>query len=123
MFRKLAGVAVLSLLMCATMVWAAEVKGKATKVDEPNHKITITVDGKDTEYTVSKDCKFVPAKSKGKDGTERDNDLKSLARIVDRMKDKGGVGVTVTTTKKDGKEVVTEIKTEARGKKKSDKSE
>jgi hypothetical protein len=104
MFRKLAGAAVLGLLFCATAVLAEEIRGKVTKVDDSANKITISVDGKDTEYSVASDCKM----PKSKDGKERET-LKSLAKRVEKSKD-GGVGIVATTTKKDGKEVVTEIK-------------
>jgi CRISPR/Cas system-associated exonuclease Cas4 (RecB family) len=119
MFRKLAGVSVLALLFCVSAVWAEEVKGKLTKVDEANHKITISVDGKETEYTVAKDCKM--PKRKGKDGTEKELTLSDLAKSMDRVKDKGGYAITAVTTKKDGKETVTEIKTGGSRPKKSDK--
>jgi hypothetical protein len=115
MFRKLAGAAVLGVLFCATAVLADEVKGKVTKVDDSAHKITISVDGKETEYTVDKDCKM--PKMKGKDGTEKEFTLKALAKMVEKT---GGVGVNATTSKKDGKEVVTEIKMNREGKKKKD---
>lgn len=116
MFRKLAGATVLGLLICVTAVYADEVKGKVTKVDESNNKITISVDGKDTEYSVAKDCKM--PKRKGKDGNETEMTLKSLASLVDRVKDKGGVSITATTSKKDGKEVISEIKMSEMRKKK-----
>lgn len=119
MFRKLAGVSVLALLFCVSAVWADEVKGKLTKVDESNHKITISVDGKDTEYKVAKDCKM--PKRKSKDGTEKELTLGDLAKTLDRVKDKGGYSITAVTTKKDGKETVTEIKSGGGRVKKSDK--
>lgn len=122
MFRKMIGAAVLGLLFCASAVLAEEIKGKVTKVDDAANKVTLKdKDDKEKEYTVDKDCKF--PKVKGKDGVEKDMTLKSLAKQVERMKDKG-VNVTVTTSKKDGKEVITEIKQEARkGKDKSDKTQ
>lgn len=124
MFRKLAGLAALGLLFCAAAAMAADVKGKVTKVDETNSKITLTVDGKDTEYTVHKDCKW--PKVKGKDGTEKEMDLKGLAKMVERAKDKDkgrSVEITAKLEKKDGKEVVTEIKQESGGKKKDKKDD
>jgi len=116
MFRKLAAASVLGLLVCVTAVFASEVKGKVTKVDDSNHKITISVDGKETEYPVAKDCKMPKV---GKKGEEKEMTLKDLADRVKRAKDKGGdVQITVETTKKDGKETVTEIKPLERPKKK-----
>ena len=113
MFRKLAGVAVLGLLFCATAVLADEVKGKLTKVDDANNKITVSVDGKDTEYTVAKDCKMPKNRKDSSDMT-----LKDLGKLVERAKDKGNDVKVVATTKKDGgKEVVSEIKMDRPGKK------
>jgi hypothetical protein len=118
MFRKLASIAALGLVICATAALAADVKGKVTKVDETNNKITLTVDSKDTEYAVAKDCKWPKTKGK-KGGAEKDLDIKGLAKMVDRAKEKGGsVEITATVEKKDGKDAVTEIKLETGGKKK-----
>ncbi len=120
MYRKLAGLAALGLLFCAAAAMAADVKGKVTKVNETDSKITLTVDGKDTEYTVAKDCKW--PKMKGKDGTEKDLDLKGLSKMLDKAKEKSrSVEITAKVEKKDGKEVVTEIKQEMGGKKKDKK--
>lgn len=105
MFRKLAGAAILGVLFCATAVLADEIKGKVTKVDDSSNEVTISVDGKETKYTVASDCKM--PKFKTKDG-EKDMTLKGLAKAVERAKD--GVGIVATTSKKDGKEVITEIK-------------
>ena len=87
MYRKLAGLAALGLLFCAAAAMAADVKGKVTKVNETDSKITLTVDGKDTEYTVAKDSKWPKVKNK-KDGSEKDMDLKGLSKMVDRAKEK-----------------------------------
>ena len=75
----------------------------------------MSVDGKETEYAVAKDCKW--PKVKGKGGDEKELDLKSLARMVENRKDKGGVEIHATVEKKDNKEVVTEVKMEMRKKK------
>jgi hypothetical protein len=120
MFRKLAGISALALAFFATAALAADVKGKVTKVDETNNKITLSVDGKETEYAVAKDCKWPKVKNK-KDGSEKDMDLKALSKMVDRAKEKSGsVEITAKIETKDKKEVVTEIKTEM-GKKKDKK--
>src|SRR6266850_2418130 len=104
MFRKLAGIAALGLVICATAAFAADVKGKVTKVDEKDNKITLTVDSKDTEYTVAKDCKW--PKAPGKKGGDKDLDIKGLSKMVERMKDKGGVEITAKVEKKGGKDAV-----------------
>jgi hypothetical protein len=112
MMRKLFGTLAVAVLLCVSAVVADEIKGKITKVDVDGKKVTVSVDGKDTEYTVSDDCKM--PKTKGKDGNEKTMTLKALNRAVE--KSDGGVKATVNTEKKDGKETVTEIKIERRGK-------
>lgn len=108
MFRKLAAVSVLGLFVCVSAVFASEVKGKVTKVDDSNNKITISVDGKETEYPVAKDAKMPKV---GKKGEEKEMTLKDLADRVKRAKDAGrDYQITVEVTKKDGKETITEIK-------------
>ncbi len=121
MYRKMYGVAVLGLLFCASAVLADEVKGKLAKVDDAGSKITMKVDGKETEYAVDKDCKM--PMHKGKDGKEKASTLKGLHSMVEKAR--SGVEATVITTKKGDKEVVTEIKevhyTDAPKKKDKDK--
>jgi hypothetical protein len=114
MFRKLFGFLAVACLLCASVVLADEIKGKITKVDPDKKMLTISVDGKETEYMVSDDCKM-PVR-KGKDGTERAATLKGLAGQADKAKDRGGITATIITEKKGGKEVVTEIKTGGRPK-------
>lgn len=109
MMRKLLGTMAVAVVLCASVVLADEIKGKVTKVDEDGWKVTISVDGKDTEYMVAKDAKMPMTKGKG--GTEKTMDLKMLAKQVDRAKDKGrDVKVIATTEKKDGHEHITELK-------------
>jgi hypothetical protein len=107
MMRKLFGTLAVAVLLCVSAVVADEIKGKITKVDADAHKITVTVDGKETEYMVSEDAKMPMYKDKN--GNEKTMSLKNLARRVDKA---GSVKATVKTEKKDGKEVITEIKTE-----------
>jgi hypothetical protein len=98
-----------AVLLCVSAVVADEIKGKITKVDADAHKITVTVDGKETEYMVSEDAKMPMYKDKN--GNEKTMSLKNLARRVDKAGDRG-VKATVKTEKKGGKDVITEIKTE-----------
>jgi hypothetical protein len=115
MMRKLMGTMAVAVILCASVVLADEVKGKVTKIDEDGMKITISVDGKETEYMVAKDAKM-PMR-KGKDGTEKTLTLGALAKQLEKAKDAGrDMKVTATTEKKDGKEVITELKMEGRGK-------
>lgn len=130
MHRKLLGVAVLGLLFCAGAALAGEHKGKITKVDEANSKITLNEDGKETEFAVAADCKFPKLQARGKaTDKERAFDLKAMAKRLENPKDKGkdkekaGIPVVVTTTKKDDKDVVTEIKFEMRKGKAKEKKE
>ena len=46
---------------------ADEVKGKITKVDPDKKVITVSIDGKDTEYAVADDCKMPKARMKKND--------------------------------------------------------
>jgi len=115
MMRKLMGTMAVAVILCASVVLADEVKGKVTKVDEDGMKITISVDGKETEYMVAKDAKMPVMK--GKDGSEKTMDLKGLAKALERAKAKDrDVKVTAMTEKKGGHEVITELKMERGGK-------
>lgn len=102
MFRRvLCAVAV--LFAVGGFIAAAEIKGKITKVDAENNKITVTVDDKDQEFTLTKDTKIISAK-----GNELKGGLKSRAFGEKALKK--GISATITTEKKDGKDVVTEVK-------------
>ena len=95
-----------ALLLGVGVLIAAEIKGKVKSVDEDKKTITVTTDDKDTTYTFTDDTKIVRG---NKDAKDRAKALKALGR--------GGAEVTLTTEKKDDKEVVTQIKTA--GKKKN----
>jgi Cu/Ag efflux protein CusF len=84
---------VVALVVLAGGLLAAEVKGKVKKIDADKNTITVTVGDKDETYTVAKDAKIAVGKN-----------IKDLRDI------KEGASVTLMTEKKDGKEVVTEIK-------------
>lgn len=89
---------VAALVICAGGLLAAEVKGKIKDVDAAKKTITVTVDGKDTTYTIGEKTQILNAKGKAvKDGIN----AKAL---------KAGANVTITTEKKDGKDEVTEVK-------------
>lgn len=90
--------AVLGLVLMAGGLLADEVKGKVKSVDQDKKTITVTVDGKDKTFKLNDNTSIVGAKGKAlKDGIK----AKGL---------KEGAHVTITTDKKDGKEVVTEVK-------------
>jgi hypothetical protein len=104
MMRKLFGTLAVAVVLCVGAVLADEIKGTIKKVDVDGKKITVTVDGKDTDYTYTDDTKFPGGKNKP--GTAQ-----TFAKAVERAGDKG-VKATITTDK-DKK--VTEIKREGRG--------
>lgn len=91
------------LFALAGFIAAAEIKGKITKVDADNNKITVSVDDKEQEFTITKDTKILSGK-----GNELKGGLKSKAFGEKALKK--GVQATITTEKKDGKDVVTEVK-------------
>ncbi len=95
MLRTLVCVVVALLLVVGGLV-AAEVKGKVKSFE--GNKLTLTTDGKDTVYNITADTKFYKGKNEAKD---RDKALKGL---------KADAEVTLTVEKKDGKDVVTEVK-------------
>lgn len=102
--------AILALAFTSTVAWADEVKGKFAKVD--GEKLTVTVDGKETIFAVDKSVKVQSTNKKN-------NKFKDLPGGMNDLK--AGDEVTVTTEKKDNKEVVTKITTIAAKKKKKDK--
>ena len=91
------------LFAFAAVIAAAEIKGKIIKVDADNNKITVTVDDKDKEFTLTKDTKILSAK-----GNELKGGLKSK-RFSEKALMKG-VSATITTEKVGDKEVVKEVK-------------
>jgi hypothetical protein len=112
MLRLFASTVVVFLASSAVLV-AAEVKGKITKVNPEKNTITVTVDGKDQDFTLTTDTKIVNSKGKdikdGLKGKQFQNE-KSL---------KKGIAVTLTTDKVGDKEVVKEVKLTGGKKKKN----
>jgi hypothetical protein len=108
--RCLAAVCVLLVFGIAMM--AAEVKGRIVKVDAPNRKITLTVDDKEKEFTLTRDARILGPKGDLKGGLNH--------RVFQNEKAlKKGIPAIITTEKKDNAEVVTEIKL-GNGKKKAE---
>ncbi|CAN5545744.1 hypothetical protein BH11PLA2_BH11PLA2_25320 [soil metagenome] len=121
MFRTCFAAAV--ALMLGSIANAAEIKGKVAKVDAEGNKLTITVDGKDTTYTVAKDASFTtvstsPAKKPKKPPVEKVETIeKGLAGIS------AGANVTVLAEKETISSVkVTAGSTDAPKKKKKAKA-
>ena len=106
MLRTLVGVVVALLIVVGGLV-AAEVKGKVKSYE--GEKLTVTVDGKDTTYLVTADTKVLSGKD-GKPAKDREKALKGV---------KAGAEVVLEVSKKDGKDVVTELTVKG-GKKKKD---
>jgi len=95
-----------ALMLCAVSVRADDVKGKVKSTDADKNTITITVDDKDQTVTVAKDAKItrlVGKKIKKAQTEDVPGGLNGLA---------AGSEVTVTTEKKDGKDVATAVKVE-----------
>ena len=93
--------ALLALVFVVGGLLAEEVKGKLKAVDAAKNTITVTVGDKDTTYTLAADAKIVNAQGK---------DIKNGLNAKQFQNVKGNQNVTLTTTKKDGKDVVTELK-------------
>jgi Cu/Ag efflux protein CusF len=97
--------ALFALALCVGVSLADEAKGKIKSVDNDKKTLTVTVNDKDVTYTLADDVQVVNAK--GAPAKDQTKAMKSL---------KEGVDVTVTTEKKDGKDVVTKIQPAARKK-------
>ena len=114
MLRKLMGVFAIAALMCVGVVMAEEIKGRIMKVDVDKKILTVNVDGKDQEITVDAKADL----GKGRGGQERT--LEQLAKQVEKAGDKG-VGATITTERKKGKDVATKVEVKGGKGKKTDK--
>jgi len=95
--------ALATLLVLGVSLIAAELKGTIKSTDKDKKIVTISVDGKDTEVSITDDTKFF----------QNDKAAKDRDKAVERLyKAKEGTKITVVTEKKDGKEVATEVRTE-----------
>jgi Cu/Ag efflux protein CusF len=105
MGSRLFGVA--SLLVFGLAVASADdVRGKVKKVDADKGTITITVDDKDQTFDVPKEAKVVGIFGKKLKKAQQLDLPGGLAAI------KEGANVTITTDKKDNKDVVSQVKVE-----------
>jgi hypothetical protein len=107
MIRAAAG-AVLAAMLGVAVTAADEVKGTVKSVDKDKNTITLTVDGKETTFDVSKDASFVTTSTvPGKKGktTEKATPIDGGLGGV-----KVGASATVLTEKIDDKESVTSVK-------------
>src|SRR5947209_4054330 len=107
MIRVLVGALVVGLLAVGAAT-AEELKGKIKDIDKAKNTITLTVDGKDTTYTVGKDASFVTVSlEKGKKGKVNEK-LTPIDGGINGIK--AGTEVTVLTDKQDDKDVITSVK-------------
>jgi hypothetical protein len=83
-------------------VKAAEFKGTFVKFDEPKMLLTVNVDGIASNFTLNVDTKVLTVK-----GDPARQGIKSFSnpRVA-----KPGAALTVVTDRKDGKDVVTEVR-------------
>jgi hypothetical protein len=103
---------VCALLLCVGVMIADEIKGKVKAIEDT--KITVTVGDKDSTYTITDDTKIVRG---DKDVKDRKKTIGNLSKAVGDGK---SPEVTLTVEKKDGKDVLTQIK--LGGGKKKDKN-
>jgi hypothetical protein len=96
----------IALALCAGSLLAEVIQGKLAKVDPDKSTLRVTANGRSQEYPVEKDAAvFYKPTGKGKKAKAEDvpGGLKGL---------KEGVDVMVWTEKKDGKEVITQVRVE-----------
>lgn len=103
--------AVLSMVILPTALLAGEIKGKVKSVDADKSTITLTVDDKDQTLDVGKDVKVTRLVGKKEKKAQTEDVAGGLGGLA------AGTAVTVTTEKKDDKEVVTQIKVDGLTKK------
>jgi hypothetical protein len=95
--------AVFLFLLCGTVLIAADIKGKIIKVDPENRKITLTVEDKEQEFTVTKETHILGPKGDLKDGLKH--------KVFQNEKAlKKGIPATLHIEKKGEQDIVTEIK-------------
>ena len=107
MIRTLfAGILALGLGIC--VAHAEEVKGTVKSVDASTNSITLTVEGKDQSFAVSKDASFVSVNlGKNKKGKP----VETVATIENGLAGiMNGAKVTVLTESEGGKDVVMSVK-------------
>jgi hypothetical protein len=114
MIRRLAAVSLVVVLFVGIAL-AKDYKGPLKKVD--GTKITVTVDGKEKEFTVDDAVEFT-YKAKGEDKTKTGTDVTTLlTKRLEKAKEKGKDVTIEFTTKGEGdSEKVVKIKLAAKGK-------
>jgi len=110
MFRRFAAVLAVAFIGFVGLM-AAEYKGKVLKFDTEKSTVTVKTEDGEKVLTYSSDSKFIAGKGEMKEETK----AKMLKREIKEGKEPE---VTVITEKKDGKEVITELKFKRGGGKK-----
>jgi hypothetical protein len=102
MIRRFVAAVSVFLIVGVALV-AGEVKGRIVKVDASNRKITVTIDDKQQEFTLTDDVRILGPKGPLKDGLKH--------KVFQNEKAlKKGISAVLTTEKKNDSDVVTEIK-------------
>ncbi len=110
MFRRFAAVLAVAFIGFVGLM-AAEYKGKVLKYDTEKNTVTIKTEDGEKVLTYTNDSKFLF----GKKEISEEQKTKMLKKEIKEGKEPE---VTAITEKKDGKEVVTELKFKGRGGKK-----
>jgi hypothetical protein len=97
----------LAILAVSSVVHAEEVKGKVKSVDAEKSSITVTVGEQDRTLDVAKDAKITHRVGKNEKKAKSEDLPGGLGGLT------AGTEITLTTEKKDDKEVVTQIKVDA----------
>jgi len=101
MLRKALGVLIVCLAFTFVLS-AAETSGKFVEYDTAKKELTVDVNGAKSRFTLTDDVKIVTA---GGEATKKGLLCFSNPKVARR-----GAPLTVITSSKDGKDVVTEIK-------------
>jgi hypothetical protein len=97
----------LAMLAVSSIAHAEEVKGKVKSVDADKSTVTVTVGEQDRTLDVAKDAKITHRVGKNEKKAKSEDLPGGLGALT------AGTEITLTTEKKDDKEVVTQIKVDA----------
>ena len=95
-------VVLLAALACTAGLTAGETSGKFVEYDKGKKELTVEVNGAKSKFTLTDDVKVVTARG---ESARKGLECFSNPRVA-----RPGAPLTVVTTPKDGKDVVTEIK-------------
>jgi hypothetical protein len=97
----------LAILAVSSLAHAEEVKGKVKSVDAEKSTITVTVGEQDKTLDVAKDAKITHRVGKNEKKAKSEDLQGGLGALT------AGTDITLTTEKKEDKDVVTAIKVDA----------